>query len=302
MAKNYFEVIIKINPEAAEIASDVLFSNFDCDGVVTATEEYKDLELIACENNVVKGFVVNENISPDEIKTILKNAYNELLDNGCEADFLGDWDVEVKEVVNEDWSKKWKENWQPTKVSETITISPQWIDYTPHENEMVVNIDPGAAFGTGTHATTQLCILAMEKYLANNMTVADIGTGSGILAIVASKLGAKSVIGVDNDPDAIDASIENAKINDVKNCDFKIGEVALLQGNKYDFVVANILHNVLAEIMGELNNIMKTGGKLVLSGILNTKADVVHKAIKKHGLKTIAVDELNQWVAITVEK
>lgn len=302
MAKNYFEVIIKINPEAAEIASDVLFSNFDCDGVVTAEEEYKDLELISCRNNVVKGFVINENITPDEIKTVIKNAYNELLENGCKADFLGGWDVEVKEVVNEDWSKKWKENWQPTKVSDKITISPQWIDYVPQENEMVINIDPGAAFGTGTHATTQLCILAMEKYLTKNASVADIGTGSGILAIVASKLGAKSVIGVDNDPDAIEASLENAKINDVKNCNFEIGEVSLLQGNEYDFVVANILHNVLAEIMGELKGIMKVGGKLVLSGILNTKADVVHEAIKKHGLKTIAVDELNQWVAITVEK
>lgn len=299
--KKYFEVSIEINPEAAEIASDVLFSNFECDGVVTSEEEYKDLEIVNCKNNFVKGFIDQESADENTIKQTILDSYIALLENGFTQEELGSWKVSVKLVENEDWSKKWKENWKPTPITKDITICPSWIKYEKRPDELVINIDPGAAFGTGTHETTQLCVMALEQYMKKNDVVADIGTGTGILAFAASILGANSVMAIDNDPVAIEAAVENAKLNNIKNCKFETNEIYSIN-EQFDFVTANILHNVLAEIMGDLYRILKPKGKMVLSGILDTKAQVVKDAIEKCDLEIIEIKQLNQWVAIIVEK
>ncbi len=301
MSKDYLEVSIKINPACSELASDVLFSNFDCEGIVTSEEAYKDLELISTTEDYVKGYIVQDEMTFDEIETVLKSAYNELLDNGISKEYLGDWNVTIKPVENQDWSKKWKENWQPTKITDKVVISPSWIDYQKVNDEIVINIDPGAAFGTGTHATTQLCVMAIEKYMQKADTVADIGTGSGILAIAASLFGASKVIGIDNDPVAVEVAEENAKINNIKNCTFLHQEIDKLN-EQFDFITANILHNVLADIMCDLARIMKDGAKLVLSGILDTKQDIVKDAVLKNNLKIIEIIQKDQWVAIIVQK
>ena len=300
--KEYLEIAITINPACEELVTDVLFSSFDCEGVVTSTEEFKDLESINLIDNIVKGFFVNEkNLSESEIKKIIKEEYNNLLSNGCSKEYLGDWSVNIRQVENEDWSKKWKENWTPTKITEKITICPSWIDYKKQEKELVISIDPGAAFGTGVHPTTKLCVRALEKYMATGDKVADIGTGTGILAITASMLGANDVVAIDNDGVAVKTAIENAEINNVTNCTFSENEIYAIK-DEFDFVTANILHNVLAEIMGELKRILKPQGKVVLSGILNTKQDVVLDAIKQHDLEIVELTEEEQWVAIITKK
>ena len=169
----------------------------------------------------------------------------------------------------------------------------------PKENEITITLDPVCAFGTGTHQTTQLCMKAIEKYLKKGDSMADIGTGSGILAICAKKFGAISAYGCDNDETVIDVCIENSRINNVE-CVFELNTANKLT-EKYDFVCANILHNILAEIMGDLKNIMKPNAKMVLSGILDEKKAVVLEAIERENLKIIETTHQDQWVAIIVE-
>ena len=153
-----------------------------------------------------------------------------------------------KKNKNEDWSQKWKEKWDVTHVTDKIAVVPDWIDYSPKKNEIMIKLEPGCAFGTGTHQTTQLCMKALEKYMKPGYRVADVGMGSGILSILAKKLGASYVYGCDNDETVIDVARENSAKNNVE-CTFEVGTADKIN-DKFDFVVANILHFVLAEYYG----------------------------------------------------
>ena len=294
---NYFELKISINPMMEDIVSDICFSNFDCEGVVLAEETYKDLVMTATTEGTLRVFLTDLNNNPVEI---LKTERELLKERGFSDEDLGSWEITLDEKENQDWSKKWKEKWTVTHVTDNIAVVPSWLDYEPKPNEVVINLDPGCAFGTGTHQTTQLCMKALEKYMHKGDSVADIGTGSGILSILAMKLGANKTYGCDIDDTVIDVCRENAKINNVE-CTFKLGS-ADSASEQYDFVCANILHNVLAEIMGDLKKLMKDNAKMSLSGILDEKKPVVLEAIEKHGLKIIDTITQDQWVSFVVEK
>ena len=294
---HYFELKISINPDIEEIVSDICFSNFSCEGVVLAEEDWKDLEMTATTRGTLKVFLTELSSNPIEI---LKTEREILKSRGFSDEELGSWEISIDEKENQDWSKKWKEKWTITHVTERIAVVPSWLEYQPKENEITITLDPGCAFGTGTHQTTQLCMKAIEKYLKKDNSMADIGTGSGILAICAKKFGASSVYGCDNDDTVIDVCKENAEINNVNDIEFELNTADKLT-EKYDFICANILHNVLAEIMGDLKNIMKPNAKMVLSGILDEKKPVVLDAINKHGLKIIETLTQDQWVAFVVE-
>ena len=293
---NYFELKISINPEIEDIVSDICFSNFACEGVVLAEEDWKDLEMTATTRGTLKVFLTELNCNPIEV---LQTEREILKSRGFTDEELGSWEIQLDEKENQDWSKKWKEKWTVTHVTERIAVVPSWLSYEPKENEITITLDPGCAFGTGTHQTTQLCMKAIEKYLKKGDSMADIGTGSGILAICAKKFGASSAYGCDNDETVIDVCIENAEINN-EECEFELKTADLLT-EKYDFVCANILHNVLAEIMGDLKNIMKPDAKLVLSGILDEKKPVVLDAINREELRIIETLHQDQWVAFVVE-
>ena len=186
----YFELKISINPEIEEIVSDICFTHFSCEGVVLAEEAYKDLEMTSTTSGTLRVFLSEINENPIEI---LKTERELLKSRGFTDEELGSWAVTLDEKENQDWSKKWKEKWTVTHVTDKITVVPSWIEYKPKENEIIITLDPGCAFGTGTHQTTQLCMKALEKYLKKGDSVADIGTGSGILAILAKKLGVNPV-------------------------------------------------------------------------------------------------------------
>ncbi len=295
--KNYFELKISINPNMEDIVSDICFSNFACEGVVLAEEDWKDLEMTATTRGTLKVFLTELDCNPVEI---LQTEREVLKSRGFSDEELGSWKITIDEKENQDWSKKWKEKWTVTHVTENIAVVPSWLNYEPKENEKIITLDPGCAFGTGTHQTTQLCMKAIEKYLKKGDSMADIGTGSGILAICAKKFGASTVYGCDNDETVIDVCFENAKINN-ETCSFELKTADKLT-EKYDFVCANILHNVLAEIMGDLKNIMKPQAKMVLSGILDEKKPVVLEAIERENLRIIETIHQDQWVAFVVEK
>ena len=298
MGNTYIELKISINPKIEDEVSAVCFERFNCEGVVLAEEKYKDLEMVSTTEGTLKVFLTDDSVKDiDEIKSVLKEEREFLKLQGLSDEELGSWEFSIEEKENEDWSKKWKENWDVTHITDNVVIVPSWLEYTPKEKEIVISLDPGHAFGTGTHQTTQLCVKAMEEY-PGFKTVADIGTGSGILAIVAKKMGADYVYGCDNAPDVIDVANENAQKNNAE-CVFEFNTADKIT-NTFDFVCANILHNVLYEIMPDLKRIMNKDGKMVLSGILDEKKDVVLKAIKENNLKILKTNHQDQWISFVV--
>lgn len=343
---SYYELQIKINPEMEDIVSDICFEHLPCEGVVLAEETYKDLEMVSTTEGTLRVFLStqdchSEPVSESHVKSILSEQRELLKSRGFSDEELGSWEFVYSQKENEDWSKKWKEKWDVTHVSDRITVVPDWIDYSAvRPDEVIIKLEPGCAFGTGTHATTQLCMKAIEKYMPHGADVADIGTGSGILAICAEKFGANYAYGCDNDETVIDVAKENALKNGVNISVLPQGddnitppleggveaqltgwgynpsaqEIQMRNGcffefntadkitRQFDFVLANILHNVLAEIMGDLKAIMKDGAYMVLSGILDEKKPIVFDAVKKHNLELIEEMHRNQWVALVVKK
>lgn len=305
MDKNYFELRLKINPEMEDLIAEIFFDNFDCEGVVLAEETYKDLEMISTTEGTLKIFLKDDDSTTFEdmkydIENVLDLYREEFQSRGLTDEELGSWDFELEEKKTEDWSQKWKEKWDVTHVTDKIAVVPDWIDYKPKENEVIIKLEPGCAFGTGTHQTTQLCMKALEKYMNKGDKVADIGMGSGILSILAKKLGATSVYGCDTDDTVIEVAKENAKKNNVE-ATFELGSADKIN-NKFDFVCANILHFVLAEIMGDLKNLMKTGAMMSLSGILDEKKQMVIDAYEKENLELVEEIHQDQWTSFVVKR
>lgn len=305
MDKNYFELRLKINPEMEDLIAEIFFDNFDCEGVVLAEETYKDLEMISTTEGTLKIFLKDDDSTTFEdmkydIENVLDLYREEFQSRGLTDDELGSWDFELEEKKTEDWSQKWKEKWDVTHVTDKIAVVPDWIDYKPKENEVIIKLEPGCAFGTGTHQTTQLCMKALEKYMNKGDKVADIGMGSGILSILAKKLGATSVYGCDTDDTVIEVAKENAKKNNVE-ATFELGSADKIN-DKFDFVCANILHFVLAEIMGDLKNLMKSGAMMSLSGILDEKKQMVIDAYEKENLELVEEIHQDQWTSFVVKR
>lgn len=300
--KTYWEVCIEINPICADIVCAIIQTNFECEGIVTAEEKYKNLELVSTTENTLKAYITADILDFDEVQSFFKTQKQELLDKKIFNCDIGSWNVTIKKQEIVDWSKKWKEHWKPSKISQRIVICPSWEKYEAKDDEIIVNIDPGNAFGTGTHATTQLCVKSCEKYMPAHAVIADIGCGSGILAICAMKLGAIQADAVDTDETAVQTAKINADVNKETSINFHTAASDILPSEKYDFVFANILHNVLAEIMPDLKRIMKKGAKIVLSGILEGKEDVVIKAMEENNLKIVETLHQKEWIAFVAEK
>lgn len=305
MDSKYYELRLQINPDMEDLISEIFFENFDCEGIVLAEEAYKDLEMISTTEGTLKIFLRNEyGDSYEDLKYDVENVLDlhrqEFLSRGLSEDELGSWEFELEEKETEDWSKKWKEQWDVTHVTNKIAVVPDWIEYQPKDDEVIIKLEPGCAFGTGTHQTTQLCMKALEKYMKKGNRVADIGMGSGILSILAKKLGASYVYGCDNDDTVIEVAKENARKNGVE-CEFELGTADKVH-DKFDFVCANILHFVLAEIMGDLKNLMKTGALMSLSGILDEKKQMVIDAYQKEGLELVEEIPQDQWTSFVVKR
>lgn len=208
------------------------------------------------------------------------------------------------EVHEEDWATAWKQYYHPIKVSERFTIVPTWEDYQPkNSDEIIIELDPGMAFGTGTHPTTVMCLQALEKTVKAGDVVIDVGTGSGVLSIASALLGANKVHALDLDPVAVKSAQENVQLNHVE----KIVEVE--QGNllekvqtEADVVVANILAEVIMTFTDDAYSIIKPGGFFITSGIIGAKKEVVKSALEKSGFIIEEVLMLEDWVSIIVKK
>lgn len=305
------ELAVKINPVWAEYVSDILIEKIGCSGVVTDEKLYKDEILLKETPDIVKGYLScakNISVNLDEIKNILLQERQKLVLSGIKGENLGEWTLSAKEISDDEWAHSWKKYWHPQKISEKVVICPSWEEYNPEKNEIVISLDPGSAFGTGTHSTTRLCVQALEQVMPDLKTVfssvkiADIGTGSGILAVAGIKLGADSSVGVDNDASVISVAEENAEKNGIQDkCSFYTGVASDVKG-EYEIVTANILAHVLIETMPELALLVKQGGKLILSGIISEKSQDVQDSCIQNSLKVVGVLNEENWVAVIAEK
>lgn len=217
---------------------------------------------------------------------------------------IGENILTICEVDEEDWATAWKQYYHPVKISERFTIVPTWEDYTPvSSDELIIELDPGMAFGTGTHPTTVMCLQALEKVVKEGDTVVDVGTGSGVLSIGAAMLGAKSVHALDLDEVAVTAARENIAINKVDSV------VGVFHGNLLDtvkepadVVVANILAEIIMTFTDDAYSIVKPGGVYVTSGIIGAKKDDVKEALVKSGFAIEEILMMEDWVAIVARR
>ena len=205
----------------------------------------------------------------------------------------------MNEVDDEDWATAWKKYYKPFSISENMVIKPSWEEYTPKVGETVIELDPGMAFGTGTHETTGLCAQMLEKYIEAGDRVIDLGCGSGILSIIAAKLGAQHVLAADIDETAVKVTRENCSINGV---DDKVTAVRaildVLERQKADVMVANIIADVIVGISAKVSGFIKNGGCLITSGIIKERKDEVINAYTSLGFLLTESMELGEWVAI----
>ena len=224
---------------------------------------------------------------------------------------LGECTITESETEDKDWINNWKQYFKQFYVDD-ILIIPSWEEVKPEDRDkMIIHIDPGTAFGTGMHETTQLCIRQLKKYVTKDTELRDVGTGSGILSIIALKLGARHAVGTDLDPCAVPAVEENKEVNGipVEAFDMMIGNIIddkevqdKVGYEKYDIVTANILADVLVPLTPVIVHQMKPGAVYITSGILDVKEEVVKEAVVAAGLEVVEVTHQGEWVSVTARK
>ena len=214
-----------------------------------------------------------------------------------------DFSLNDQTVDDADWNENWKKYFKAFKIGEKLAVCPSWETFDNKDGRTVISLDPGAAFGTGSHATTSLCLAELENIVNDDTTVLDIGTGSGILAIAALLLGAKSAVGVDIDALSVETALKNAVRNGVaERAEFIHGDLAERVTGKYDIVCANIVADVVIRLFENVKDYMKDDGYLIVSGIIDIRADDVRAAIEKHGFKTIKTVTKEEWYAFLLKK
>lgn len=246
----------------------------------------------------------------DEKEEILARVCGELAELSNYMN-LGECTITESQTEDKDWINNWKEHFHQFYVDD-ILIIPSWEDVKPEdEDKMIIHIDPGTAFGTGMHETTQLCIRQLKKYVNEDTQLLDVGTGSGILGIIALKLGAAHVVGTDLDPCALSAVEENTHVNGVEEgtFDMMIGNIIddknvqdKVGYEKYDVVVANILADVLIPLTPVILHQMKPGAVYITSGIIDMKEEEVRQAVEAAGLQVLEVTRQGEWVSVTARK
>ena len=271
-------------------------------------EDYSDIDLKTCYGDLIDEAILNADKTVASVLVYLSvdGSTNDTLAFLRErfAELSIDATITVSGVNEEDWANSWKEYYKPIKIGEKIVIVPAWEKYTQQEGEIIVRMDPGMAFGTGTHETTRLVIKLLEKYIKNDMRAADVGCGSGILAICASKLGAKECKAYDIDPVAVKVANENIKDSGLTNVTCEVSDL-LRQVDKsepYDVICANIVADIIIRMMPDVGAFMNESSVILASGIIIERSQDVISAFEAHGFKIVERVDENGWCALAVMK
>ncbi len=293
---DYNQIKVTVKKEDADTATAVMtamdfFGGLmieDFSDIDACPWDYVDEELLKKDKTVVSisGYMeTNENVI----------AVTEQLKIMLPQDAL----VEVISVNEDDWANNWKKYYHPIRVGKNLVIKPSWIDYEKNDKDIIVELDPGMAFGTGTHETTRMCMAHLEKYIDENSRVLDVGCGSGILSITSLLIGAKEVTGVDIDPVAVKVAIENGEMNNFKEPQYTIKRGNLVDEacGKYDVIVANIIADVIIGVCGDVKQFVADDGVFISSGIIVDRKEDVKKAFDEQGYKIIDMVEEGEWVS-----
>jgi len=240
------------------------------------------------------GYIVDNRFANTKLNIIFNNL-KEFMES--ENEFI--YEIFTAKCNDEDWQDEWKKYFHTVNITDNIVIKPSWDEYEPSDNEIVVEIDPGLAFGTGTHETTSLCVEFLKKYAQNKKKLLDIGCGSGILMLIGKKLGVEKVVGIDIDEKVNDVVLENFSKNGINdNFQVIIGNLVDNVNEKYDLVVSNILVDVLEKLLEDIEKALEKGAIVIFSGILNEKEEAFLKKAKNYNLKQIDRKDKNNWVSL----
>lgn len=298
---NYNQIKVTVNKESSDDVIAVMtamdfFGGLmieDFSDIDTCPWDYVDEELLKKDKTVVSvsGYVeADENIAGvlERLSLMLP----------AEAK------VEVISVNEDDWANNWRKYYHPIHVGKHLVIKPSWIDYDRKPDDIIVELDPGMAFGTGTHETTRMCMEHLEKYINKDSRVLDVGCGSGILSITSVLIGAKEVTGVDIDPVAVKVASENGRMNGFKPPKYNIrrGNLVDEAEGKYDVIVANIIADVIISVCGDVKDFLSDNGVFISSGIIVDRKEDVEKALVQNGYTITDTMEEGEWVSFVCKK
>ncbi|KGX93573.1 ribosomal protein L11 methyltransferase [Pontibacillus halophilus JSM 076056 = DSM 19796] len=307
------EICIHTTTEAVEPVSNVLHEA-GASGVVI--EDPEDLvkerdtymgeiyelnpEDYPTEGVYVKAYVAVNSFLAETVEEI-KQAVTNLSEYGID---LGHNEVTVSEVNEEDWATAWKKYYKPVKISEKVTITPTWEEYEPvSSDEVIIELDPGMAFGTGTHPTTVLSIQAIEQYIEQDDVVIDVGAGSGVLSIASVLLGAKEVYAYDLDDVAVTSTVNNAEYNQVSHLiHAKQNDLLNDVDVQADLIVSNILAEIIVRFTDDAFNLVKSGGYFITSGIIRDKREIVKERLEQSGFEIVETNQMEDWTSIIARK
>jgi len=309
---NWNEISVSTTTQATEIISNI-FIEIGSKGVMiedpsdfyyqTKDElawDYIEKEVFDYGHEDVKiiGYFSQEEDIEQKIND-LKERLSNLGGIGVE---LGTLEISKKIIYQKNWENEWKKYFKTQKISKNIVIKPSWENYEKQADEKIIEIDPGMAFGTGTHETTKMCINAIEKYIKSEDTLIDIGCGSGILSIAGAILGAKKVIAVDLDKLAVKISKENVELNNYKDIiEIRHGNLTDVITEKADIIVANIIADAIVMLSENIKDFMKEEAYFISSGIINEKADYVKENLIKNGFEIIEHNNDKEWNCIVAK-
>jgi ribosomal protein L11 methyltransferase len=303
---HWLELTVKVHPDAVESVSE-LMSRYSSEGVVIEEpieliEDGQAYRVREGEPVTVHAYVPMDGTEEEARQRISEGLWHFA---SIGAHFVGN--LETKSVNEEDWANAWKEHFHVTQIGKRIIIRPSWREYTPKDEEVVITLDPGMAFGTGLHPTTRLCLEQVEQRTRPGMQVLDVGTGSGILALAAATLGAEHVYAIDNSSVAVESATENAALNgQSERIKVVLGtldeETAQRMAGQYDLVLANIIAHIIGSIAPQLAQVLAPDGLLVASGIIEARRQDAEAPLLEAGLELVEQRMIEDWMVLVLRK
>ncbi|GHO87944.1 50S ribosomal protein L11 methyltransferase [Dictyobacter formicarum] len=302
----WLELTVQVHPEAVESVSELL-SSYSRDGVVIEepyelSDDGQEYHILVGQPVQVHAYLPLDGTEEEKKQEIARGLWHF---SSLGAHFVGELHSRV--VDEEDWANAWKDYYHVTHIGKRLVIRPSWREYTPKEDEVVLTLDPGMAFGTGVHPTTRMCLERVEQLVQPGMQILDVGTGSGILALAAAKLGASHIDAIDNSSVAVESSKANAEMNELQSqIDVVLGVLGDAEASRkeghYDLVLANIIAHIIGSIAPQLAQVVAPHGLLVVSGIIEARRADAEGPLLEAGLELVDETRIDDWLALTYRK